>query len=143
MHFVTSVRESIVVVVMQTFKTLSCSVQDDGRPLTLNEHSGGVSQKSGPLLIEGIGQKRLDKVKSPKTDKKDKHKKKSRHKEDRKQEGNKKALDIQRLRQERLQREKQERERARQAIMGNVSSLEGGKKYHGAYGNAPVSQRTN
>ncbi|CAL8465239.1 g4774 [Coccomyxa elongata] len=118
-------------------------LEDDGRPLTLNGHDARVTERNGPLLIEGIGHKRLDKVKSSKTDKKEKHKKKSRHKEDRKQEGKKKTLDIERLRQERLQREKQERERARQAIMGNVSSLEGGKRYHGAYGNAPVSQRTN
>lgn len=93
------------------------------------------------MLIEGAGHKRLDNVKSSKTDRREKHKKKSRHKEDRKQEGRKKALDIERLRQERLQREKQERERARLALMGNMSSLEG-KKYHGAYGNAHVSQRT-
>lgn len=118
------------------------NLQDDGRPLALTNGHNGSSLQSAALLADESGHERQHKKRS-KADRKERSKdKKSRKKSKREKSEKKQGLDIDRLRQERLLREKQERERARQAIMGNVAAVEGGKKYNAAYGNAAVSRRT-
>jgi hypothetical protein len=107
-----------------------CGMQDDGRPLTLNGRAS--------MSIERPANERREKKRA----KADKKEKKRGHREEKKHKGQKKnGLDIEKLRQERLQREQKERERTRQAIMGSAS-IEGGKKYNGAYGNAAPMKST-